>query len=424
MSPIARLLVWVHLAVRTGCLPIHGKNLLKHFPKGVTFGTITSPGRDKLSFGLMLPHLIRGSSSLGRKRFEEILIIQNGDRAGGSAYVAQVAKGIAGTLIPLDFSKLTDSEFVENWFHDERRVQTATLKQFWAHHTKKEEFQDQHTLAMLTFLERCQSTYCAWSDSDVFVHRSASGNGWIDQAVEIMEANTMTYWVTMPRLEETANATGSCKSEQTRKFNSKYFVVHKNRFMQQFPVKVQCAPECGSFEEMIMDHNEWNHWWHEQGGNEENLKEKDYTEGYGMTYACDRQGAWAVRPPENAQVFEEALTECATLNAGQPKKKYGRSAKAGVDLNAGLEQFLKLIGSHGNDKFEFDMDHDRLADSGIGWTCQRLGDGEATEEVEAHKLPFQKPESEPSTQADQVPQAPNADNNMSNPSSEVNNKDL
>merc|ERR1719247_2244205 len=47
--------------------------------------------------------------------------------------------------------------------------------------------QKDYSLGMLNFLKSCNTTYCAWMDSNIMAHRLANEPGWVDLAIDALE---------------------------------------------------------------------------------------------------------------------------------------------------------------------------------------------------------------------------------------------
>merc|ERR1712217_596627 len=90
----------------------------------------------------------------------------------------------------------------------------------------------------------CRSTYCAWMDPDIFVHRSEQGAGFVDHAIAAMERKHWAAFTTRPLLQEHRLQQFPCEEQRTSDFSQRYFVVHKEHFFKRLPIEIKTQHNC------------------------------------------------------------------------------------------------------------------------------------------------------------------------------------
>lgn len=253
----------------------------------VTYGTMFTIGHDKLPLAQMLSHQLRGLSSEGRDRFDQVLVYVNGLSYLPKAVPDDLAKAlltVSGEARLLDEKRLTDRAFFSEYLEDEH---ASTLDQMGFQHGGS------RMLAMLTFLADCQATYCVWMDPDIFVHRNADGPGWVDFGMATLDQTKSRSVMSFPFLSSDGGEEESqnCTLFEGQGLSERWMMVHKERFMKEFPMRLACAPNCNYFEQQFSA-----------------AAHGDIVVGT----LCPQHSFWAVHPSRSSKDIMEILRSCAT----------------------------------------------------------------------------------------------------------------
>lgn len=231
----------------------------------ITLFSISSDS-DLLPLKLMLPHQIRGSVTEGRQRLDKVLVLKmppsphhSAVVPGGEGVDEGAVEGV-DEILQLDAGTLKDQEFFKRFLVDDRDGAAKSLIDLWqggfqpSQNKSVEEPGVWHAstsaLAVLAGLEQCNTTYCAFMEPDVFVHRHQGQPGWIDRAVKLMEAKKRLVMLQAPRLNQSEDIFTSCHTMQSRdgSLSLRYFIVHRERLEEFLPMRVDCAPVCDTLE--------------------------------------------------------------------------------------------------------------------------------------------------------------------------------
>lgn len=301
----------------------------------VSYGTLFTMGNDVLPIDQMLRHQLTGSSIHGRARFDKVLVYLNGLPHPPKVVPREftdVLPTFSGEVRLVDEERLSDNAFFNRFFQD---PQASALKDMGF------DMGGRRANALFTFLEDCRSTYCVWMDPDIFVHRSPDGPGWVDFAVAIMDKELSKSVVTRPRLGSRGL---KCMKETSPGISDRYFVVHRERFLKEFPISTHCAPRCDTWESEVS----------------QSLKEKP------IMSSTQCNSFWAVHPPDNKNLLLEIIRSCAAEGSSSGKEA----------IEAGLKVILQHIEDHGTGHLSWDPDF-KLENNGENlantreWPCKR-----------------------------------------------------
>lgn len=274
----------------------------------VTLLTLSSDS-DLLPLELMLPHQVEWSSREGRERLQRVLVLKmppsphhtvlepgavpfsmvplraTGDRDG------------ADEAIQLDAGTLRDSSFFDRFLVNDGDRSAKDLAGLWENGFLPSSGVDDHSvfrtsttaLGLLSAIDQCNTTYCAFIEPRVFVHRHPDQPGWIDRAVDLLEADPDLVVVQAPKMR-TSEMDTSCSTAQSPdgSFSQRYFVLHRKRLESFLPIRVDCAPRCDTFEALFV------------------LP----PDRVGLM-SCSPTAAWVIHAPENEESMLRLFEGCA-----------------------------------------------------------------------------------------------------------------
>lgn len=274
----------------------------------VTLLTLNSD-TDLLPLELMLPHHVAWSSKEGREGLERVLVFKmppsphHTAMHPGALPFSNVPLRSAGErdgadqVIQLDLETLKDQSFFKKFLADDGQDPAKSLHDLWSqgHQTSMTRVDESvflhstTSLGLLTAIDRCNSTYCAFLEPDVFVHRHPNQKGWIDRAVDLLEADPQLVVVQAARMSN-SETPGSCSTAQSRDglFSQRYFVLHRKRLQKYLPIHVDCAPRCDTFEAFFALPKE----------------------SVGIM-SCNPTASWVIHPPEDEHALLRLFEDCA-----------------------------------------------------------------------------------------------------------------
>lgn len=298
-------------------------------PASVTLLTLSSDS-DLMPLELMLPHQVVQSSKDGRERFERVLVL----KMPASPHHSELQPGAlpfsivplrsigerdgADEVIQLDTETLKDQAFFRRFLVGGGKHPAKSLHDLWQSASEEPEASDSQeaplgdgehapplvmasaddegifhssttTLGLLKAIEQCNTTYCAFIEPDVFVHRHTDQPGWIDRAVDLMEADSNLVVVQAAKIRG-SETKGSCSTAQSEdgSFSQRSFVINKRRLRQFLPIRVDCAPSCDTFEALFV------------------LP----TSAVGLM-SCSSTASWVIHPPEDETAMLRLFEGCA-----------------------------------------------------------------------------------------------------------------
>lgn len=296
-------------------------------PASVTLLTLSSDS-DLMPLELMLPHQVVQSSKDGRERFERVLVLKmpasphHSDLEPGALPFSMVPLRATGErdgadeVIQLDTETLKDKAFFRRFLVGDGKHPANSLQDLWQSASEESEAADSQaaddgenappvmmaeaedesifhssttTLGLLKAIEQCNTTYCAFIEQDVFVHRHKDQPGWIDRAVDLMEADPNLVVVQAAKMRS-SETKGSCSTAQSEdgSFSQRSFVVNKRRLRQFLPIRVDCAPTCDTFESLFV------------------LPKS----AVGLM-SCSSTASWVIHPPEDETAMLRLFEGCA-----------------------------------------------------------------------------------------------------------------
>lgn len=233
----------------------------------------------------MVRHQMKGLSRYGRARFEEVNVYLNQGKAIPQG-VENELQDISANVQLLDKQRFSNRSFVQRFF--KYYPEGMTLE----HAFRKPAKYFDLFLAVTTFLNDCRSTYCVWMDPDIFVHKASDGQGWVDHAVATMNSYSRVSIMTgaNPNLARgNDNTEASCKIHVGRGVSERHMVIHKERFLKEFPVQLKCAPRCDSWERVLSN---------------------QVLESTVLHTDCGGHGFWVMHPPGTKADILEIIRSC------------------------------------------------------------------------------------------------------------------
>lgn len=252
----------------------------------VTFGTLLTPGYDDIPLDIAVTHLLYGSFG-NLQSLASVMVIVNGDVDD----VKNLPEHVNTSLIKLSLERLSDQSFASRYFvKGPSSISGFSAEQQYGH----------YTLAMLTFLDSCATTFCVWADLDMLLHRKAHGQGWVDRMVQMLKDVPSASFVSMEGIEP-----GQKKSrcEPTDRIvglshgvSSRFMLFDKARLATSkvFPIELGCkSKECDTFESMLGRYGP-----------------------KGLFVDCYPAGLWVLHPPLNTQAYSQKLRQCGSTRKG------------------------------------------------------------------------------------------------------------
>lgn len=312
-------------------MPSRGTGLHSKSPATVTYGTLVTMDADVLPLQ-MLRHQLTGLSKSGRARFEEVRVYLN----HGNALLKDIEndlKDVSAKVQLLDESLFSNYSVLKRFF--KFPTVGTSLKQVFP----DDMFFDQ-VLAITSFLNDCSSIYCVWMDPDIFVHRASNGQGWVDFAIATMDNDSAVSLMTqpLPNLVRGADSTeADCENRGAVGVSQRHMVIHKERFLKEFPIRLTCAPDCDSWEAVISNQS---------------------LDSTIFNTHCGGHGFWVTHKADSEDNIEELLRLCA------PDK---HSIEQGLDSLLEYVETVDLGELHAEDSANGD---EHVVDEG-GWTCAK-----------------------------------------------------
>jgi len=167
------------------------------------------------------------------------------------------------------------------------------------------------TLGLLKAIDQCNTTYCAFIEPDVFVHRHTDQPGWIDRAVDLMQADPNLVVVQAAKMRGSEQK-GSCSTAQSDdgSFSQRSFVINKRRLRQFLPIRVDCAPTCDTFEALFL-----------------------LPKAAVGLMSCSSTASWVIHPPEDETAMLRLFEGCAhAAGRGEEMQAPAKSAAGGRRL--------------------------------------------------------------------------------------------
>lgn len=252
----------------------------------VTLGTLFTPGYDSIPLDIVVTHQLYGSFS-NLQSLASVMVIVNGDLA----QVKDLPEHVNTSLIKLPLARLSDQHFASRYFVNG----PSTISGFSA-----EKQHGHYTLAMLTFLDNCATSFCVWADFDMLLHRQVHGQGWVDRMVQVLSdipdaSFASTEGIVQNEENKRCEPTGRI-ARLSHGVSSRLILFDKARLAASkvFPIKLGCASkECDTFESMLGRYGP-----------------------KGLWVDCNPAGLWVLHPPLHTQAYFQKLQQCGSIRKG------------------------------------------------------------------------------------------------------------
>lgn len=252
----------------------------------VTFGTLFTPGYDDIPLDIAVTHLLYGSFG-NLQSLAGVMVIVNGDLDK----VKDFPEHVNTSLIKLSLERLSDRYFASRYFVNG----PSTISDFSA-----EQQHGHYTLAMLSFLDSCATTFCVWADFDMLLHRQAHGQGWVDRMVQMLNDVPNASFVSMegivPGQKKSRCEPNDRIARLSHGVSSRFMLFDKARLAaaKVFPIELGCkSKECDTFENMLYRYGP-----------------------KGLFVNCYPAGLWVLHPPLKTQVYFQKLRQCGSTRKG------------------------------------------------------------------------------------------------------------
>lgn len=184
-------------------------------------------------------------------------------------------------------------------------------------------------------------------DPDIFVHRPPMASGWVDEAVALMESSDSLAVLQAPWADKEVKSGCQVKGRY-RDFSQRYFIFHRERLRRMLPVKVNCAPNCDTFETLFL-----------------------IRAGHAGKMACSKESSWVIHPPDNRDAFVQLLRSCAP--ASMSLNLLAQSAPSRITLERaareGLPRLLDRVATEPFGQKQLGNGGEDVATSLVGWRC-------------------------------------------------------